>query len=112
LQQPNPAHNSSIPVLLQTIQVKDGNLDCKPAEKLASSSHQEMDNRWREICQRIRIDTELDDEGQPQIWGILEWYQDVFAWNKGELGCCTIGEHCIDMQGLPPCIASPGRLSY
>jgi len=63
LQQPSPAHNSSIPVLLQTAQVKDGNFDCKPAEKLASSSHQEMDNRWREICQRIRMDTELDDEG-------------------------------------------------
>jgi hypothetical protein len=72
LQQPNLAHNSLIPVLLQIVQVKDGNLDCKLAEKLASSSHQEMDNRWREICQRIRIDTELDDEGQQQIWGILE----------------------------------------
>ncbi len=112
LQQPSPTHNSSIPVLLQTVQMKDGNLDCKPAEKLASSSHHEMDNRWREICQRIRIDTELDDEGQQQIWGILEQYQEVFAWNKGELGCCTIGEHCIDMQGFPPCRVSPGRLSY
>jgi len=39
LQQPSPAHNSSIPVLLQTVQVKDGNLDCKPAKKLASSNH-------------------------------------------------------------------------
>ncbi len=28
--------------------------------------------------------------------------QDVFAWNKGELGCI----------GFPPCKASPGRLSY
>jgi hypothetical protein len=54
----------------------------------------------------------LDDEGQQQIWGILEQYQDVFAWNKGELGCCTIGEHCIDTQEFPPCKASPGRLSY
>jgi hypothetical protein len=42
----------------------------------------------------------------------LEKYQDVFAWNKGELGCCTIGEHSIDTQGFPPCKASPGRLSY
>jgi hypothetical protein len=54
----------------------------------------------------------LDEEGQQQLWGILEWYQDVFAWNKGELGCCTIGEHCIDTQGFPPGRASPGRLSY
>ncbi len=36
----------------------------------------------------------------------------MFAWNKGELGCCTIGEHSIDTQGFPPCKASPGRLSY
>jgi hypothetical protein len=63
LQQPRTVHNSSIPVLLQTVQVKDGDPDCKLAEQLASFSHQEMDNRWREICQRIKIDTRLDDEG-------------------------------------------------
>jgi hypothetical protein len=51
-----------------------------------------MDIRWREICQRIKIDTALDEEGQQQLWGVLERYQDIFAWNKGELGCCTIGE--------------------
>jgi hypothetical protein len=112
LQQPSPDHNSSIPMLLQTVQVKNGKPDCKPTEQLASSSHHEMDIRSREIRQRIRIDTGLDDEGQQQLWGILERYQDVFAWNKGELGCCTIGEHCIDTQGFPPCKASPGRLSY
>jgi hypothetical protein len=39
-------------------------------------------------------------------------YQDVFAWNKGELGCSTIGEHNIDTQGLPPCKTSPTRLFY
>jgi hypothetical protein len=32
LQQPGPIHNSSIPVLLQTVQVKDGDPDCKPVE--------------------------------------------------------------------------------
>jgi len=35
-----------------------------------------------------------------------------FAWNKGELGCCIIGKHSMDMQGFPPCKVSPGRLSY
>jgi hypothetical protein len=43
---------------------------------------------------------------------VLEWYQDVFAWNKGELGCYTIGEHFVDTQGFPPCRVSPGGLSY
>ncbi len=71
-----------------------------------------MGIRWKEICERIKINTDLDKHGQQQLWEVLERYQDVFAWNKGELGCCTIGEHSIDTQGFPPCKASPGRLSY
>jgi hypothetical protein len=54
----------------------------------------------------------LDEGGQQQFWDVLERYQDVFAWNKGELGCCTMGEHVVDTQGFPPRRASPGRLSY
>ncbi len=54
----------------------------------------------------------MDEHGQQQLWATFEKYKDVFAWNKGELGCCTIGEHNIDTQGFPPCNASPGRLSY
>jgi len=77
-----------------------------------SPSRHESGTRWKEICERITIDADLGEIVQQQLWGILERYQDVFAWNKGELGCCTIGEHSIDMQGFPPCKASPGRLSY
>ncbi len=36
----------------------------------------------------------------------------MFAWNKGELGCCTIAEHFINTQGFPRCKLSPGRLSH
>jgi hypothetical protein len=79
LQQTSPIHDSSIPVLLQAIQVKDDDFDYKPIEKLTSSNHQEVDNRWGEICQRIKIDPRLDDAEQQQIWGILGRYQDVFA---------------------------------
>ncbi len=57
-------------------------------------------------------DNSLDEGRQQQLWKILERYRDIFAWNKGELGCCTIGEHFVDTQGFPPCKASPGRLSY
>jgi hypothetical protein len=39
-------------------------------------------------------------------------YQDVFAWNKGEFGYCTIGEHVVDIQGFPPCKVFPSWLSY
>jgi len=84
-------------MLLQTVQVKDGDSNCKPIEKFVSSSHCESGIRWKEICERIKIDSDLGECGQQQLWGILERYQDVFAWNKGELGCCTIGEHSIDM---------------
>jgi hypothetical protein len=70
------------------------------------------DTRWSEICQKIRIDKHLDKGMEQQLWGVLEQFQDVFAWNKGELGCCSVGEHQIDTQGFPPCRVPPGRLSY
>ncbi len=43
---------------------------------------------------------------------MLEDFKDVFTWHKGELGCCTIGEHAIDTQGFPPCCTTPWRLFY
>jgi len=64
LQQPIPTINSSMRVLLQTVHMRDGDLDYKPAEKLTTTSPLQMEHRWKEICQRIRIDTELDDGGQ------------------------------------------------
>ncbi len=70
------------------------------------------DTRWGEICQKIRIDQHLDKGMERQLWKVLEQYQDVFAWNKGELGCYKVGEHLIDTQGFPPCKVAPGRLSY
>jgi len=92
--------------------MKNGDFSCTTIESSSSSCHDEMGTRWREICQRIKIDRSLDEGGQQQFWDILEQYQDVFAWNKGELGCCTVGEHVVDTQGFSPCRASPSRLSY
>jgi hypothetical protein len=69
---------------------------------------QKISTRWEEISQKIKIDHNLGDNENQQLWEILGGYEDVFAWNKGELGCCTIGEHGIDTQGFPPCKASPG----
>jgi len=112
LQQTSPKDISSIPTLLQAVHMKDGDFSCTTTESSSSSGHDEMGTRWREIWQRIRIDCSLDEGGQQQLWDILERYQDVFAWNKGELGCCTVGEHVVDTQGFPPYRTSPGRLSY
>jgi hypothetical protein len=79
-------------------------------ERLADN--RKVDSRWGKICQKMRVDRNLSREKGQQLWGVLERYQDVFAWNKGELGCCTIGKHSIDTQGFPPCKVAPGRLSY
>ncbi len=112
LQQTYPTDISSISTLLQAVQVKDDDFSYTTTGPSSSACHDEMGDRWREVSQRTRIDSGLDEEAHRQLWDILEQYQDVFAWNKGELGCCTVGEHVVDTQGFPPCRASPGRLSY
>jgi hypothetical protein len=112
LQQTYPTDISSILTLLQAVQVKGDDFSCTTTGPSSSSCHDELTTRWREISQRIKIDNSLDEGGQRQLSDVLERYQDVFAWNKGELGCCTMGEHVVDTQGFPPCRASPGRLSY
>jgi hypothetical protein len=68
------------------------------------------DTRWKDICQKLIIDQDLNELKRPLLWKLLERYQDVFAWNKGELGCYTVREHSIDTQGFPPCRVAPGRL--
>jgi hypothetical protein len=66
-------------------------------------------NRWTQIRNKIRLDESLNEEQQKQLWDLLE---EVFAWHKGELGQCFMGEHSIDTQGLPPCRMTLGWLSY
>jgi hypothetical protein len=43
---------------------------------------------------------------------LLEEFQELFTWQKRELGQCLIGEHSIGTQGLPPCHITLERLSY
>jgi len=81
-------------------------------EQLALLNNRKASSRWGEICQKIRVDQNLDEKKGQQLWGVLERYQDVFAWNKGELGCYTIGEHSIDTQGFPPYKVAPSQFSY
>jgi hypothetical protein len=98
--------------LLQINQVSRSDAHFNHKEQLVLSDDQKMSTRWEEISQKIRIDNNLEEGKKQQLWKMLGNYQDVFACNKGELGCCTIGEHFIDMQGFPPCRVSPGRLSF
>jgi hypothetical protein len=104
--------NPEVPTLLQIQQVDD-NASWKVLEGQAVGTKElNKDSRWEDICEKLRIDLGLDELKRPMLWGVLERYRDVFAWNKGELGCCTVGEHSIDTQGFVPCRATPGRLSY
>jgi hypothetical protein len=52
--------------------------------------------RWDEIKNKIKFDQALDENHVKELWTLLEDCKDVFVWHKGELGCCTIGEHTID----------------
>jgi hypothetical protein len=69
-------------------------------------------SRWEKIKKLIKVDLELDAALAKELWDLLENYADVFAWNKGELGCCVIREHIVDTHGFPPCRTSPNRLSF
>jgi hypothetical protein len=107
---PEATSAAEVFVILQVQQMDIADSSSNIKERIADNRKE--DSRWGEICQKIRIDQNLDKEMGQQLWRVLERYQDVFAWNKRELRCCTIGEHTIDTQGFPPCKVTPGRLSY
>ncbi len=90
------ARCAKVPALLQINQVSRSDSHFNHKEQVALSDDQKMSTRWEEISQKIRIDHNLEEGKKQQLWKMLRNYQDVFAWNKGELGCCTIGEHFID----------------
>ncbi len=60
----------------------------------------------------IEVDLNLNKNKASEFLQVLEIYADVFAWHKGELGCCVVGEHEIDTQGLPPCHTGHNRLFF
>jgi hypothetical protein len=105
-----PAQCAEVPALLQIHQVSGNETHSK--QLALSSDYPKMSTRWEEISQKIWIDHNLGKEERQQLWKVLGNYQDVFIWNKGELGCCSVGEHSIDTQGFPPCRVSLGRLSF
>jgi hypothetical protein len=58
---------SSTLTLLQAVQVKANDFSYTTTGPSSSSCHDEMGNRWREVSQRIRIDSGLDEKGQRQL---------------------------------------------
>ncbi len=83
-------------MLLQIHKIEGGDVHNDSCNKLTTSDINEESKRWKEICQKIQVDPNLDKEKKQQLWKVLGTYQDVFAWNKGEFGCCTIREHVVD----------------
>jgi hypothetical protein len=112
LQQHKPDRGYVIPAIFQTTHERTKESNRKTDEGCVSGNHSELEIRWKEIYERIKVNVDLDEHGQQQLWATLEKYKDIFAWNKGELGHCTISEHNIDTQGFPPCNASPGQLCF
>lgn len=86
---------------------RDGDINNNFIKKLVLSNSDQISTRWKEICHKIQVDPNLDEE-KKQLWKPLECYQDVFSWNKGELGYCTLREHDVDSQGISPCKVLPG----
>jgi hypothetical protein len=58
LQQHKPDRGSVIPAILQTAQVRTNAFDHKPDEGCLSSSYSESEIRWKEICERIRVNAD------------------------------------------------------
>jgi hypothetical protein len=94
-------------VLLQIHKTKGGDVHNDSCNKLTTFDINEVSTIWKEICQKIQVDPNLDKEKE-HLWKMLKCYQHVFAWNKGELCCCTIGEHVVDTLGFPPYKVSLG----
>jgi hypothetical protein len=63
LQQHKSNHDSVIPMILQTAQAKTDEPDLRPNEGCALCSHTESKIRWKEICERIKVDADLDERG-------------------------------------------------
>jgi hypothetical protein len=96
LQQHMSDHGSVIPAIFQTTHARTEESNRKTNEGYVLGNHSVSEIRWKEICERIKVDVDLDEHGQQQLWATLEKYKDVYAWNKGELGHYTISEHSID----------------
>jgi len=74
---------------------------------------QEFDNfveesdKWALIKYKVKLVASLDEKQVKQIWELFDEFHEVFAWHKGELMQCSIEEHSVYTQGLPPCCITP-----
>lgn len=64
------------------------------------------------IKTKIKVDPNLRQEKIEQMWSLFNKFPDIFAWHKGEFGCCKYGKYIVDIQGFPPCRTIPNKLSF
>ncbi len=53
--------------LQQVMPTKNDESECTTTARLGSSVQEERDTRWGEICQRIKVDRNLDEGRQQQL---------------------------------------------
>jgi hypothetical protein len=53
---------TKILVLLQVHEVESGGLNNNSSEQLASSNNDEISTRWKEICQKVQVNPNLDEK--------------------------------------------------
>ncbi len=83
-----------------------------PIQVEGEREQNEGKKKWTKIKANIKLNVNFDLEQTKALWLLSEEFQDMFIWHKGELNNCSIDEHTIDTQGLPPYRMSLGRLSH
>jgi hypothetical protein len=58
---------AKIPLLLQVHEVDNDGSHNNYNEQLTLSNNHEVSTRWKEICQKIRVDPNLDEEKRQQL---------------------------------------------
>jgi hypothetical protein len=76
--------NKSPPFVLDTIEIE-------PSTNMLDDG-----DIWIEVCSKMQFNSELRILQHREFFDLLQEFQDVFAWHKGELGTCNMGEHSID----------------
>jgi len=64
---PRGANCAEVPVLLQVQQMDIANSHNNLKEQLALSNNRKASSRWGKICQKIRVDQNLDEEKGQQL---------------------------------------------
>jgi len=66
--------NAEVPMLLQVQQLNDAAPCNNFKDQTAYTGEPGVSSRWEDICQKLRIDQNLDELKRPLLWKMLERY--------------------------------------